>query len=799
MAVSDNMQQAVDEYGSSASPYASLQDYLMQRPVYDRGSREAPNPYAMNKVTIEGPSTEELLSTQYQKIMEEQKAADQASAAARQAEIDSLRDLLRQDISTAEEAAASERSGLTKTLEDRIAELQTGVDTETAALRQQGIDERAALTTEQQRISDLIQQNMDQTAADLAAQEERVKAAQATAVGSLEDQQKSLVTDFQSRIEDLNTALNDTQKQISSDLDARDEALTGAQKSAQDALQATIGSVRDDLESTRKELSAEDLSQGNLIANLEGRIGDLGSSLNKTTEQINTDLDARDAALTGAQKSAAEAVQKEIDSVKSDLATIQSDIETESAAQIQALRDERGTLIGNIEANVQTLKDSIAAKADPDDLQLQIENLREESENLKSTASEERKDLFAQIEALRDGALTNDQVNASIASALETGTLSPDQINSAIETLKGEVEGKIGGLASTESLNQLQSDIEGIGTALEGTIAGSLDLSSKVELLQKALEGRATNEDLAALQESLQGNAVGIEALQKAVEGRATNQDLAVLQESLAATASKDELAALQASLTGATGDFDTRFSELQKQMLNPDDIAKQRADAIAAAIDPISAQRQEAIAAAMNPIAAQRQEAITGAINPIQAQIEELRGSIPAQQNIDIDALRQSIIDELKTQTPAPGGGTSGGAGGEGGAGNTNVDGFSGTPYENFMGGFVPGAGQTYNAGMNYGPSASEAAGFNPAGGSSGGVGNQGIVDNSGYLDFYNQQTLNPSSPVKTGRMPGGGVGSGYVKTGAPAYSQGPFQVTQAPALQAAPKFSYTGSRRRR
>ena len=77
----------------------------------------------------------------------------------------------------------------------------------------------------------------------------------------------------------------------------------------------------------------------------------------------------------------------------------------------------------------------------------------------------------------------------------------------------------------------------------------------------------------------------------------------------------------------------------------------------------------------------------------------------------------------------------------------------------------------------------------------------------------FYNQQTLNPVSPVKTGNMPGGGVGSGYVKTGAPAYSQsgflageippdgsfsGPFQVTQAPALQAAPKFSYAGSRRR-
>jgi hypothetical protein len=375
--------------------------------------------------------------------------------------------------------------------------------------------------------------------------------------------------------------------------------------------------------------------------------------------------------------------------------------------------------------------------------------------------------------------------------------LSPDQINSAIETLKGEVEGKIGGLASTESLNQLQSDIEGIGTALTGTIASSLDLSSKVDLLQKALEGRATNEDLAKLQESLQGNASGIEALQKALEGRATNQDLAILQESLAATASKDELAALQASLTGATGDFDTRFSELQKQMLNPDDIAKQRADAIAAAMDPIAAQRQEAIAAAMNPIAQQRQEAITGAINPIQAQIEELRGSIPAQQNIDIDALRKSIIDEINAKTPAvdTGGGSTGGGstgGGSTGGGSTG-GGFSGTPIDNFMGGNIP------TGYIDVGPSASEAAGFNPAGGGSGGGGNQSIVDNSGYLDFYNQQTLNPVSPVKTGNMPGGGVGSGYVKTGAPAYSQsGPFQVTQAPALQAAPKFSYAGSRRR-
>ena len=50
-------------------------------------------------------------------------------------------------------------------------------------------------------------------------------------------------------------------------------------------------------------------------------------------------------------------------------------------------------------------------------------------------------------------------------------------------------------------------------------------------------------------------------------------------------------------------------------------------------------------------------------------------------------------------------------------------------------MGGFVPGAGQTYDAGMNYGPSASEAAGFNPAGG-----GNQSPYGQGGSAsaDYY-------------------------------------------------------------
>ena len=598
MAEPTDLSRAQDEYGSSVSPYEALNDYLMQRPVYNRGPREAPAAPTMRK--LEALPPEELLADQYRKIMEEQEVANKASSAASQAEIDNLETLLREEISTSADAASSQRSAMTTALENRIKELQAGVDAEAAALRQQGLDERSTISTEQQRISDMVQANMDQTSADLAAQEERVRAAQAAAIGSLEDK------------------------------------------------------------------------QGSLIGDINTRIGELGASLNDTTAQINIDLDARDAALTGSQKSAAEAIQQQIDAVKGDLVTIQGDIQTENAAQLQALRGERETLIGNIEANVEALKDNISILP-IDDLQSQIQSLREETEALKGTASEERKDLFAQMEALRDGALTNDQVNTSIAQAMEAGTLSPDQINTAIDALKADVEGRIGGLASMESLSQLQEAVAGAATA-------STQLGVDIETMQKALDGTATKEELAAIQESL----------------------------------------------TGATGDFDTRFSELQKQMLNPDDIAKQRTDAIAAAMDPIAAQRQQAIVAAMDPIAGQRQEAITGAINPIQAQIDELRGSIPTQQNIDIDALRQSIIDELRTQTPPPGGGTggTGGAGGTGGTGGGSTGGgFSGTPIENFMGGNIP------TGYIDVGPSFSEATGFN----------NQSPYGQSGPIN-YNQ-----------------------------------------------------------
>jgi hypothetical protein len=688
MAISSDLQAAQDEYGSSASPYASLSDYLMQRPAYDRGAREAPPAPSMRTLEAIMPDTDQLLAEQYEKIMAEQRAAEEASTAARQSEIDSLKELLRQELSTSEDAALGQRSELTKALEGQIEDMRRGVDAETSDLRQAGLDERAAL------------------ARQIEEGDKLVREAQVQAIGDLEDRQGSLVGDLKERIGVL----------------------------------------------------SEDLTQ------------------------VNQTIDEKYLQLDQDQQASAQLAQDEITSLNDQLKTIEQSINEENLAQSEALRAETGSLLAGLEGKISGVTGQLSELPIPE-LQQQIAALStnntalaQQIDELSGQQASGTADLSTRIEGVSsDLAAINERIDSEILSLDQASQESALAAQTEIDDLNAQLE-------------SLYSDVE------TGNVDQSELLRGEVSELIAGLESR-----IGGIQENL--GALPIDQIQAEL---ATVNDQTVAFQQAIATAGTERT------------DLAARIEALQAAGLTQDDLS-----------------------GLSQSIAGQRQTDISGAISPIQEQIEALRAQIPGE--VDVDALRKSIIDEINAQTPAPGGGTGGGAGGEGGAGNTNVDGFSGTPYENFMGGFVPGAGQTYDAGMDYGPSASEAAGFNPAGGGSMGGGNQSIygqggsasadfygnapvgsmgggnqsiVDNSGYLDFYNQQTLNPVSPVKTGNMPGGGVGSGYVKTGAPAYSQsgflageippdgsfsGPFQVTQAPALQAAPKFSSTGSRRRR
>ncbi len=254
MAESNDLQAALDEYGGSASPYSALDQYLMQQPVYDRGPREAPVAPTMRTLEANMPDVDDQFASQYEKIMAEQTAANEDAEASRQAEIDGLRDLLRQDLATSEEAALGQRSELTKTLEDQIESMRRGVDAENLDLRQAGLDERAALAQQIEEGDRLVRQ------------------AQETAAGSLQD-----------RIATLSGDLSD----ITGTIDANYAQLDEVQKNSADATQGEIDSLNQQLESLYTDVESGNAAQSeaiqsetaDLVAGLEAQIGGLTDNL----------------------------------------------------------------------------------------------------------------------------------------------------------------------------------------------------------------------------------------------------------------------------------------------------------------------------------------------------------------------------------------------------------------------------------------------------------------------------------------------------------------------------------------
>ena len=350
MAESNDLQAALDEYGSSASPYSALDRYLMQQPVYDRGPREAPAAPTLRTLEAITPDTEDMLASQYERIMEEQRAADEAATAARQAEIDSLRDLLRQELSTSEDAALAQRSDITKALEGRIADMQKEVDAETLDLRQAGLDERAAL------------------ARQIEEGDRLVRRAQEAAIGDLSDRQGSLIGDLKGRIASLSGDLSD----INSVIDQNYEQLSELQKSSADSTQNEISALNQQLETLYTDVESGNAAQSetirnetaNLIAGLEQQIGGLADNLGALP------IDAIQSQLASVNDQTAQ-FQQAVDSATGQRAELASRIDALQAAGLT--QDDLAAAINPIS---QQRQEAISAAVNP--IQAQIEALRGE-------------------------------------------------------------------------------------------------------------------------------------------------------------------------------------------------------------------------------------------------------------------------------------------------------------------------------------------------------------------------------------------------------------------------------------
>ena len=381
MAISNDLQAAQDEYGSSASPYASLSDYLTQRPAYDRGAREAPPAPSMRTLEAVMPDTDQLLAEQYEKIMAEQREAEEASTAARQSEIDSLQELLRQELSTSEDAALGQRSELTKALEGQIEDMRRGVDAETLDLRQAGLDERATLARQIEEGDRLVSE------------------AQTSAIGDLEDRQGSLVGDLKERIGSLSTDLSD----INSVIDQNYSELANIQETSSTATGEQIAGINQELESlsgTQSEIDTlnqqleslyADVDSGNvdqsevlrgevsdLISGLEGKIGGIQENLGALPiDQIQTELTSINAQ-TAAFQEAVNAASGERTDLASRIEALQAAGLTQDdlSGLSQSIAGQRQTdisgAISPIQEQIEALRGQIPGEVDVDALRKSI-------------------------------------------------------------------------------------------------------------------------------------------------------------------------------------------------------------------------------------------------------------------------------------------------------------------------------------------------------------------------------------------------------------------------------------------
>jgi hypothetical protein len=410
MAESNDLQAALDEYGSSASPYSALDRYLMQQPVYDRGPREAPAAPTLRTLEAITPDTEDMLASQYERIMEEQRAAEEAATAARQAEIDSLRDLLRQELSTSEDAALAQRSDITKALEGRIADMQKEVDAETLDLRQAGLDERAALARQIEEGDRLVRQ------------------AQEAAIGDLSDRQSSLVGDLTQRIGSLSTDLTDINSVIESNfqelLDRQQSSaseLSAIQAAAQTATDQELTTLGQQAESTQSEI-------GSISQQLE--------SLGGTQDEINV--------------------------LNQQLETLYTDVESGNAAQSETIRNETANLIAGLEQQIGGLADNLGALP-IDAIQSQLASVNDQTAQFQQavdSATGQRAELASRIDALQAAGLTQDDLAAAInpisQQRQEAISAAVNPIQAQIEALRGEIPQQV----DTEALRkQITDDI----------------------------------------------------------------------------------------------------------------------------------------------------------------------------------------------------------------------------------------------------------------------------------------------------------------------------------------------------
>ena len=228
-----DLDRAAAEYASATSPFAELQNYLLEQPVFDRDPRTQASGLPTLRSLDRPEYEQERLAQQYQDLITSQREAEEAQKQEREKAIADLRTAIAEQTATAAEAAAGERSALSAALEGRIREAREAAAAEVA---DQGTiigdlkDRIGGLTQDLSGISQTIQEEQDKLSAELR------------------ESQAGAVDLIQGRINSLNDELAGVSQAVETETAAQSEALRGEREQIVSDLESRIGTLRDQIE-----------------------------------------------------------------------------------------------------------------------------------------------------------------------------------------------------------------------------------------------------------------------------------------------------------------------------------------------------------------------------------------------------------------------------------------------------------------------------------------------------------------------------------------------------------------------
>ena len=430
------LDRAAREYASQASPFAGLQNFLLNRPVFDRGPAPTPTTPTLRTLDfVDDPAQNQAAN--FRDLIQRQETTQREE---REAALQSLREALQEETSSSLAAQAAERSEVVKALEDRLAGVKESIATESEALREQGLQERADIRAQQQAAVDQLQQNIDTAKAELAASQQQVAEAQTTALGDLEDRQSSLIGDLTTRISGLNDDLGTIQAEIRADLAEQQATLSDDQKAAADLLQQRIDALNSDLSAVGESVQTETAAQTELLR------GEREQLVSQLENQIGTLKDQ-----VGALP--LDEIQSRIDDITSqsqDFVQTATTERAELAQQIAAL-EAAGVTQQDLEAALQ----GAATAEDLESLRGDYQATGRLVEEALQTGQRQREGLQERVQALKAAQLDPASIQQQRATEIQAAV---DPISQQIEALQGQIPQQI----DVEALRkQITDDIMG--------------------------------------------------------------------------------------------------------------------------------------------------------------------------------------------------------------------------------------------------------------------------------------------------------------------------------------------------